>query len=267
MRLLPILATMWLLLPAGGCAVVDNPTPVDERYETNPVTGRGYWVYVPLSCQPDHPSPVIITCHGTVPFDVANHHIREWKTIGEQTGCIIVAPELKGTDGILGDGPTHDMLADERHILTLLAALGYRYNLDRANIMITGFSGGGFPTYFVGLRNPGVFSVVVGRNCNFSRSNLQGWFPPEATGQDVLVYYGENDPGTILDQSKNCIETLRQWGFTVERETIPQAGHERHPEVAMKFFRLHMRPPKPSLPAGVGTTAPATMPAATPGGV
>ena len=249
-----VLLTAMLLGPCG-CAVVDHPTPADESYEVSPVTGRGYWLYVPLNCRADRPAPLIVTCHGTVPFDVANMHIREWKTIGEQNGCIIVAPELKGTDGILGDGPVGDMLADERYILTIISALGYRYNIDRNNVMITGFSGGGFPTYFVGLRHPDVFNVVVARNCNFSRSNLQDWFPPEARQQDLLVYYGENDPGTIVDQSRAAIETLHQWGFNLEQETIPHAGHERHPEVAMKFFNLHMRTPRSSLPATLPTSA------------
>ena len=231
-----------------GCAVTQSQdTPVQQRHELDPSTGRGYWIYVPSTYNHSRPAPVIVSCHGTPPYDIAEHHIREWKMLGEQNGCIIICPELVATDGIIGDGPIVGMLTDERYILSILSTLGYRYNIDRANIMITGFSGGGFPTYWVGLRHPEIFSVVAARNCDFNEGNLDGWYPPEALNTDVLVYYGQNDPGAIQGQSENAIRYLRSKGFKVEWRTIPGAGHERHPEVAMEFFRRHWRKPVPSL--------------------
>ena len=257
-------------IAATGCAVPQpQNTPVAETYENNPVVGGGYFLYVPSSYRHERPAPLIITCHGTIPYDVANHHIREWKMLAEQNGCIVIAPELLGTDGLLGDGPVGSMEADEKIILSIISVLGYRYNIDLNNIMITGFSGGGFPTYWVGLRNPDVFSVVVGRNCNFSQGNLNGWFPPEsAQRQKVMIYYGQNDPATIYSQSHIGIEFLRRQGFTVATTVIPGAGHERHPEVAMEFFRQNLRPPRPSLTSSAAAPTLVesydnTMPAAT----
>jgi len=240
-----------LLLVAAlstGCAVpLTPPTPVSPVRRVDPATGQGYWIYVPSTYRHDRAAPVIVSCHGTPPYDVANHHIREWQWYGEKNGCIVVAPELIATDGIIGDGPLTGMLADERYILSLLSTLGYRYNIDLANIMITGFSGGGFPTYWVGLRRPDIFSVVVARNCNFSESNLDGWYPPEAKKTPVLVYYGTDDPGAIKGQSEAAIRYLRAKGFNVAWKVIPNVGHERHPEVAMEFFRRNWRAPRPSL--------------------
>lgn len=243
-------AVLLVAAMAAGCAVPPTPpTPVQPRHEIDPATGRGFWIYVPSTYRHDRPAPVILSCHGTPPYDVANHHIREWKWYGEKNGCIVVAPELIGTDGIIGDGPLAGMLANERYILSLLSTLAYRYNIDRANIMITGFSGGGFPTYWVGLRRPDVFSVVVARNCNFSETNLSGWYVPEAKKTPILIYYGSQDPGAIQAQSKVGVRYLRAHGFDVEAKVIPGVGHERHPEVAMEFFRRHWRTPRPSLPA------------------
>ncbi len=239
-----VMGAAWL----GGCAVTQpQNTPVNQWHEIDPNTGRGFWIYVPSRYHESAPAPLIISCHGTPPYDVAEHHIREWKMLGEQNGCIIVCPELIGTDGLLGDGPIAGMLPDERYILSLISLLGYRYNIDRANVMITGFSGGGFPTYWIGLRHPEVFSAVAARNCNFSESNLKGWYPPEATQIPVIVYYGENDPGAIAGQSKAAIRYLRSKGFTnLETLVIPGQGHQRRPEYAMQFFRRHWRTPKPS---------------------
>ena len=239
-----------LLLAAavtGGCAVTQpQNTPVQQWREIDPVSGRGFWIYVPSAYREQTSLPLIISCHGTPPYDVAEHHIREWKMLAERNRCIVACPELIATDGLLGDGPIVGMLADEKYILSLISVLCYRYNIDRNNIMITGFSGGGFPTYWVGLRNPGVFSVVAARNCNFSRGNLDGWYPPEAKQTPVFVYYGENDPGAITSQSRAAVTYLRSHGFNVETYVIPGSGHERHPEFAMDFFRKHLRGSRPS---------------------
>ena len=235
----------------GGCPLQPTPPTVEQpRHEVDAVTKQGYYLFVPHSYRHDQPMPVIVTCHGTPPYDIAEHHIREWKWLGEQNGCIIVSPVLVGTDGIFGAGPVPDMLECERRILSILGGLSYRYNLDRANIMITGFSGGGFPAYWVGLRNPEVFSVVAARNCNFNQGNLDGWWPPEARSVHIIVYYGEVDPGAIIAQSKAAIEYFRGQGFNLSTAIIPGVGHERHPEVAMKFFQENMRPPRPSLGSG-----------------
>lgn len=233
----------------GGCAVTqDQNTPVWQRHEIDPATGRGFWYYVPSTYNEKVPMPLIISCHGTPPYDVAEHHIREWKMLGERNGCIIICPELIATDGLIGDGPIMGMLSNERYILSLVSMFCYRFNIDRANVMITGFSGGGFPTYWVGLRHPEVFSAVVARNCNFSQYNLDGWYPPEAKRTPIMVYYGENDPGTIIGQSRSAIRYLRTRGFEVSTAVLPGQGHQRHPEVAMGFFRRNWRrPQKPSL--------------------
>jgi len=236
------------LLAACGCAVTQpQNTPVWQKYFADPITGRGFWIYVPSTYREEIPAPLIISCHGTPPYDVAEHHIREWKMLGERNGCIVVCPELIATDGLIGDGPIVGMLSDERYILSLVSLLQYRYNIDRANVMITGFSGGGFPTYWVGLRHPEVFSVVAARNCNFSQFNLDGWYPAEATKVAVMVYYGQNDPVTIVAQSREAVRYLRAKGFNVETTVVPGSGHERHPEIAMDFFRRNWRASKPSL--------------------
>ncbi len=232
----------------GGCYVPPGPVETDNPWGwIDPVTGRLFYLYVPTTYREGRPAPVIVSCHGTPPYDVAQHNIDTWKGYGEKYGCIIIAPSMDGTDGIFGDGPTHAMLTDERTIISVLSLLGYKYNIDRANILITGFSGGGFPAYWVGLRNPDIFSCIIAQNCNFNEPNTDGWYPPEARETPIFVYYGENDPGTIVAQSKNAIRYLHRKGFTVQTRIVPGAGHERHPEIAMNFFRRHWRTPEPTM--------------------
>lgn len=252
-NLIPMRICLLMLLLSlsalGGCAVpYTDPTPVDPTHEIDPANGAGFWLYVPSTYRPDRPAPLIISCHGSPPYDVARHHILELKWYAQMNGCILVAPELIATDGIIGDGPTSGMIADEKRILSIISLLGYRYNIDRANVMITGFSGGGFPAYWIGLRHPDVFSMIVARNCNFSEGNSDGWWSPDAIRMPVFVYYGSADPACVQAQSERAITYLRNRGFVVETRVLQGVGHERHPEVAMDFFRKHLNPPKGTFP-------------------
>ncbi|MBN1556501.1 MAG: hypothetical protein JXA11_17300 [Phycisphaerae bacterium] len=253
------------MLTLAGCpSEPTGETPVGKWLLREPVTGQNYYIYVPNSYRHDKPAPVIFSCHGTVPFDVSNSHIETWKGFGERYGFIIVCPDLVGTDGILGDGPTHAMLEDERRILSILSTLSHKYNIDRANVFLTGFSGGGFPTYFVGLRHPDIFRAVAPRNSNFNERNVDGWYPPEAKTMPLFVIWGDNDPGTIKTQSENAVIYLRRKGFQPTTKILPNTGHERKPRYSMDFFLAHRAPPQGTMSVSTRTTQPAPRRAAIP---
>ena len=246
MRWMIWLLPAWLVL-VGGCAVPPLPsTPVDPTLERDPVSGAVFWLYVPSTYRPERPSPLIVTCHGASP-DGAEHHILEWKWHAQQQNCIVVAPELDASGGTMRSGGVSGMIANERRIMSILSHLGYHYNIDRANVMMTGFSGGGFPAYWVGLRRPDLFTCLVVRNGNFSENSLENWWPPAAGKTPILIYYGERDTAVIKTQSRSAIEYLRARGFVVEEKVIVTSGHERRPDIAMEFFRRHWRQPQPSV--------------------
>ncbi len=232
-----------------GCAVPQpQNTRTQPRLMIESITGGLYYLFVPDTYRRDHPAPLIVSCHGTDPFDVAAYQVGEWKKLAEDYGCILVCPKLRSTDGIFGSGDIGQLLRDERLIMTILGQLHYLYNIDRRNVLMTGFSGGGFPVYFVGLRHPDVFTVVAARNANFSRHALEGWYPPEALGTPLIVYYGQNDPGAIRTQSDEAVAYLRGAGFSVETAVLGGSGHERHPEVAMRFWLKHWNGTPPAHP-------------------
>lgn len=229
-----------LLFVASGCPVPQpQNTPVEQRLLSEGSSGSVYYLYVPSTYRKEKPAPVIVSCHGTDPFDTADRQVGEWKMLAEQHGCILVCPRLSGTDGIIGSGPVSAMLEDEKIILSIMRDLCYRYNIDRRNILMTGFSGGGFPVYFVGLRHPDIFTAVVARNCNFNQGNIQDWYPMDALRTPIMVYWGEIDPAPIKSQSQQAVMYLRSAGFMVDTDEIKGTGHTRHPEVAMNFWLRH----------------------------
>lgn len=232
-----------LALALAGCAVPqDQNVPNQERLLTDPVTRRAYYLYVSSQYVPEQPAPVIISLQGTAPYDTADGQVKEWKKIAEDAGAILVCPTLVSSDGILtgGDaGLLRRLLEDERFILTVLGQLHYRYNVDRRNVFLTSWSGGGYPLYFVGLRHPDIFAALVARQSTFRRGVIEGWYPPEARGMPVLIFHGTFDFVPVQAQSREAYEFLRADGFeTVELTTTP-GGHVRHPEVALEFFRRH----------------------------
>jgi poly(3-hydroxybutyrate) depolymerase len=237
MAVVPALLLAEVLLT--GCAVPQKAAPVPYRLMLEPTTGAQYFLYVPTTYRREKPAPLIVSCHGTPPYDVAAHHVRELSLLAEQHGCLLLCPKLSSTDGLLGTGPTPSLLEDERRVMTIIGQLHYLYNIDRKNVLITGFSGGGFPVYFIGLRHPDIFTAIAARSCNFNRHSVENWYPAEAMETAIIVYFGENDPGAIQGQSRNAIDFLRAAGFQVETLVIPRIGHERRPEYAMKFWLQH----------------------------
>ncbi len=247
-----LIAIALLLGGLGGCAVPQpQNTPVQPKLMVEPTTGRVYYLYVPSTYRRGVPAPLIVTCHGTDPFDVAAYQVGEWKMLAERHGCILVCPKLTSTDGIFGAGSTGRLLRDERLIMSIIGQMHYLYDIDRQNVLMTGFSGGGFPVFFVGLRHPDVFTAVVARNCNFNARSIEGWYPPEAIRTPVMIYYAQNDPGAIKIQSEAGVEYLRGAGFNVEAAIVPRRGHERTPEVAMQFWLKNWNRPTPSAEAAL----------------
>jgi predicted peptidase len=235
----------------AGCAVPQpQNTLTQPKLMVEPTTGGVYYLFVPYGYRREKPAPLIVSCHGTDPFDVAAYQVGEWKWLAEQYGCILICPKLKSTNGIFGAGSIGRLLRDERLIMSIIGQLRYLYSIDRNNVLMTGFSGGGFPVYFVGLRHPDLFSAVVARNANFNHRSVEGWYPPEATKTPVMVYYGQGDPVAIKAQSRDAIDHLRSAGFQVEDRVIPGMRHERRPEVAMDFWLRHWNgtPPLPRDP-------------------
>ncbi|NQU76700.1 MAG: hypothetical protein HQ546_10345, partial [Planctomycetes bacterium] len=138
-------------------------TPVEQFKRTNPGTGETYWLYVPSNYTPDRTWPLVITLHGTFGFDSASAQIKEWKALAEREGFLVAAPKLRSVQGILPvieSAWLEDLKRDEQTILECLRYMRRRYNIAPGAILLTGFSAGGYPMYYTGLRNPTEFSAL-----------------------------------------------------------------------------------------------------------
>jgi len=224
-----------------GCAVTQpQDAPAPEIVGSEPRTGREYSLYVPAGYDAGRKWPLVITLHGTFLFDGHRDQIREWKMLAEENGFIAAAPRLRSTQGILpriGSLWYEDLAADEKTILALLDLLEARYAIDANNVLLTGFSSGGYPMYWTGLRNPGQFSMLVARAGNCDTGMLDRIrLGPGAQKLPVAMIYGTTDLWMLRNQTFEAYEYLTQHGVPASIKPVG-GGHWRHPEVACALWR------------------------------
>jgi poly(3-hydroxybutyrate) depolymerase len=241
-----VLFRAWILVPmlflVSGCPVTQpQDTPVRPVKLLVPHVKAEYWCYVPSYYKEDHDWPLVVTLHGTHGWDSSWAQIKEWKHLAEQRGFLVVAPELKSVQGIL---PVNDALwyrdleIDERSILAVIDDVSKKYRIDSKAVLLTGFSAGGYPLYYTGLRNPESFNMLIARACNtsiglFERIELTD----EARNLPIRIFWGKDDLSPIRDQSWSAIRYLREHGFNYVDYKKIRGGHLRHPEVAYAYWR------------------------------
>lgn len=233
-----VLAALWAGMVAG-CPYVPPDTHHPHLEVTEPTTGARYWLYVPSYYSDSRDWPLVITLHGTNPWDGRTRQILEWKDTAESRGLIVVAPALKSTQGYMPAIPSvwyateKDLLHDERVVLGVLDHVRRNYRIDPASVLLTAFSSGGFPLYYVGLRNPTSFDMLIARDCNCTEKFLTGIeLTEESRKLPIMIFWGKDDLQAIRDQSWETFRYLRESGcFSTERKAI-RGGHLRRPDVA-----------------------------------
>ena len=149
----------------SGCQVPINPElPAQTKLATEPETGSEYYLYVPSAYRPERRWPLVVTCHGTVPWDTAKFQVDEWSPLAEEEDFIVVAPKLKGTRGDFVPAPEKQISLQRKDEQTILAAVRHveaAYNVAEDEVFITGWSAGGYAVLFTGLRNPDVFRALA----------------------------------------------------------------------------------------------------------
>lgn len=236
-----LLAGLASILPGiFGCPAVVRSHPrghVLQREE--PVSGQEYQLYVPSNYFAERAWPVVVTCHGTQPFDSAKLQIREWMDLAEQKGLIVVAPQLRGTHARTDANARTvaeqiDLQRDDE--MTILSAIDHvkaAYHVDEGRIFLTGWSAGSYAVLWTGLSHPEIFRALAVRQGNFDPKFFEPLEGRLNRHQSVLVFYGQVD--LLRGQAEACIRWLKERGMTVFADEIIGA-HRRTPDLAYKYF-------------------------------
>lgn len=218
----------------------DLPAPVVER--TEPVTQRAYLLYVPSAYDASQAWPVVVTCHGTEPFDTARYQINAWAPVAERKGFIAVAPHLAGTAaytvGSL-EAQIEKQRADEEAILAILRHVEAGYRVSPTRVFMTSWSAGSYAALYTGLRHPEVFRALAILQGNFDARLFEDCVGRLDTTQPVFVLTGMADV-LIRPQSLALVDWLEAQGMPVFTEE--RAGtHQRYINSAYEFFERCVR--------------------------
>ncbi len=202
---------MAILVCCTGCPVVSNlPAPGRTTRQQDPEFRREYHLYIPTGYNAQRPIPLVMSCHGTKPFDTARAQLDEWKGLAEQRNFLLVAPELVGTKGDFTPAAPEQIrrqMEDEAAILAIIRTIKAGYSVEPSQVFLTGWSAGGHAVLFTGLRHPDVFRALSARQGNFKPEFVEPCVPFLDRYQPVQITYGALDP--LRDQALACIDWLR----------------------------------------------------------
>lgn len=237
----------------SGCPVwQEQDTPVQEFRRVESLTQAGYYLYVPSDYGPQRAWPLVVTLHGTHGFDGAQAQAREWKALAEKRGFIVLAPSLASPQGILPvfrGARRRALETDERRVLAAMAEVKHSYNIDPRAVMITGFSAGGFPLYYIAMRNPRLFNAVIARACNCDLEILKSIpVTDDMRKTPVLIFFSKtgitpisSNLNPVARESWAVYRHLRENGCKKVKIDAVSGGHHRRPDVAYGFWRKHLR--------------------------
>lgn len=243
-------AAVWAMGAAmtmtAGCPQVQHaalPTKTFKQVEAS--TGRSYYMYVPSYYHAGHKWPLVVTLHGTYGYDWASEQAKEWDSIAEKCGFIVVAPALESVQGILPvprDTRRSQLEADDQAILAIMDEVCSTYSVDKKAVLLTGFSAGGFPLWNTGLKHPERFCMLISRNCNLDMDLIRTISFTDVTRKlPMKIYWGKDDVKLIQDQGWQMMEFLRRQRqcYSVTHQKIA-GGHFRKPDQAYAFWQEHL---------------------------
>ncbi|MBI4580983.1 MAG: prolyl oligopeptidase family serine peptidase [Planctomycetes bacterium] len=230
-----VLAAIALTL-ATGCPVVSNlAAPGRVVQQKDPDQQREYQLYIPTRYTPAARWPLVVTCHGTRPYDTADSQFDEWKGLAEQKGFLLIAPELKGTVGDFVPPAAEQVrrqLDDEAAILSMVRTVSAGYTIDDSRIFLTGWSAGGYAVLFTGLRNPDVFRALSLRQPNFDPPFFELCVPFMDRYQQIQITFGSLDP--LREGAIKCLDWLRAHEF----EPVPLERPGTHKRDALPVYNF-----------------------------
>jgi len=237
-----LLVGLGFVMFTTGCVAVNNlPASGRVSFQQEPERQQNYWLYIPTYYSPEHKWPLVVACHGTLPYDSATKQLDEWKGLAEQRGFLLAVPELKGVKGDLPPPPSVQLrlqAEDEATILSVVRAVSAAYRVDDMRIFLRGWSAGGYAVLYTGLRNPDVFRALSMHQPNFDLAFVDGCIPFLDPHQPIQVTYGTLD--TLQPQGLQCIDWLRARDF--EPLVQEQLGwHRRNPMPVYNFFSRVVR--------------------------
>jgi predicted peptidase len=210
MRTRIVACCLWLLASVAGAA--------DLRNLKMPLADGGdllYGLSLPDGYVPGQPRPLVLALHPggerMVYYGSAYTRVVVAPALAE-LGAIIVAP----------DCPTNAWTDDtsERAVMALLDRVLREYAIDRARVLVVGFSMGGRGTWYLSSRHPELFTAAIPMAASV------GDGPPDRLARmPTYIIHSRRDQVVPFEPAERNARALEQLGRTVVFEPLETPTH------------------------------------------
>ncbi len=182
--------------------------------------------------------PLLIAAHGN--GESGPKEIESWIDLARQHNFTIVCPTFLSA--------IHSMYIpdDVPYFKDCLQWIETNLQYDKNNVFMTGFSGGGYPVWYLATTRPDFFKGLFLQSGNFAGQyynlNLSGW-----SDKPIHLVWGTEDSPTVMAQNKQALELLQSEHLTnFSTEIIPGAHHQPHHDLVVTWMEQQTAPVTPS---------------------
>ena len=254
-----LLLALLALLTTVALAAEEPLKPGSVIHRTSKKHGHSWSLYVPSSYSPRASMPLVLSSHGR--GGEGKKEIGQWVSLANKYGFIVACPDM--CTATVNRPPTSNLrpeVEDEEVLLSIFEEVSLHFRINRRAVMITGFSGGGNPSYFTGLRHPDLITHICTRGGNW----VPQWLPTDQKlleagkkALDIYIYSGDKDHPLILGengqpgQAQQAHEALTGAGYpNVKLEMIKGMGHASRADIAAGWFGEYLAKNKKLFAAG-----------------
>lgn len=188
---------------------------------------------VPEEARGAGPRPLVIALHGY--GDTAANYPALWGPVVKDFGAILAVPsgaEKVGRGWGWGDVEQADVIV--RHTLEFI---GEKFEVDRARVVLTGFSQGGFMAMALGVRHPDLFVGVIPMAGGYI-PDIDA--PPVADEDDPRYYFMVGSLDRVADQVRRAASDFEKAGYEVELRVLLGTDHA-FPRASTRELRRALR--------------------------
>lgn len=208
----------------SGCSLMKPAITVKPGQTEQKFSGKvtrdvslGYQLYIPENYVSTDPSPwpLVLFLHGSGErgndlSKVAVHGPARLAKEGKAFPFILVSPQCP-------DGQWWNA----EDLMALLKDIQSKYRVDENRIYITGLSMGGYGTWDLISKYPGVFAAAV-PVCGGGDPRMVRF----AVKTPVWAFHGEKDNVVNPQESKDLVDALLKAGGNAKLTLYPEAGHD-----------------------------------------
>ena len=185
-----------------------------------------YAIEVPKDYDPSTPRPLVLLLHygyeGAQPDPyTGSDMIYVFRNCLSDLGAIAIAPDVTGGDWTNAN--------NEKAAVWLVESAMETYNIDKEQVMVTGYSMGGQGAWFIGSRHQDLFTAIVPIAAPVA-GNPDQWKVP------IFAVHSSNDQVVSFKSAKEHADSVQSSGAKIKFREIENISHYEMPKY-VPFFK------------------------------